>query len=189
MQRLFIAFEFVPDEDFSIFYSGICRCFSKLDRYNLVKPELMHITLKFLGETDENKIPIIVEGMQNAVKNISTFEMKTEKIGIFGSRYQPRVLWLGLSKTEPLQQLHRQLQKEMKKVGFKPDFGNFVPHLTLARINKIDDKHFFWKRMEALPQDFVQQIQINKIILYESILHGHIPVYQKVAEVFLMVND
>ena len=183
MRRLFIAFEFVPNKDFLVFHSGICRSFSKLDRVNLVKPDLMHITLKFLGKTDENRIPVIIEGIQNATKGISAFEVKTEKVGFFGSRYQPRVLWLGISKTESLLQLYTRLQKENTKIGFKADFGNFVPHLTLARINKIDDKHFFWKRIEALPQDFTQQMQMDKIVLYESILHGHIPVYQKIAEI------
>ena len=187
MCRLFIAFEFVPDKDFLAFYARICQSFTKLDRFNLVKPELMHITLKFLGETAKTKIPTIREGIQYAVKDISTFEVKMEKIGIFGSRYQPRVLWMGISSTKTLQQLYKQLQKEMKQIGFKPDFGNFVPHLTLARINKIDDKHFFWKKIESLPQDFVQQLQIDKIILYESQLHGHIPVYQKIAEI--LMND
>ena len=187
MHRLFIAFEFIPNKDFLSFYSEICSSFSKLDRINLVKPELMHITLKFLGGTDENNINPIIQGIQNAIKGFSPFDVKTEKIGIFGSRYQPRVLWMGISKTEILSHLHKQLQKEMRKVGFKPDFGNFVPHLTLARINKIDDKHFFWKRIEALPQNYSQQIQVDKVILYESILNGHIPVYQKIAEISLRI--
>ena len=183
MHRLFIAFEFTPDEVFLDFHSKIRSSFTKLDKYNIVKPDLMHITLKFLGETEQENINPIIQGIENTVKGISTFEVKTEKIGIFGSRYQPRVLWLGISKTEPLSQLHKQLQKEMKKLGFRPDFGNFVPHLTLTRINKIDDKHFFWKRIESMPQDFTQQINIKTIILYESILQGHVPVYQKIAEI------
>ena len=71
----------------------------------------------------------------------------------------------------------------MKKIGFKFDFDNFIFLLRLARINKIDNKHFFGKRIEALSQNFVQQIQINEIILYENVLHVHIPVYRKMAEI------
>ena len=91
MPRLFIAFEFIPTKDLLAFYSGICSSFSKLDRFNLIKPELMHVTLKFIGETDKNNIKPIVQGIQNAVQGISAFEVKTEKIGIFGSRYQPQI--------------------------------------------------------------------------------------------------
>ena len=187
MKRLFIAFDFSLDKDFLEFYSHVHSVFTKLDRFNMVKPELMHITLKFLGETEEEKIDPIIQGMQNATKDISMFNVKTEKLGIFGSRYQPRVLWLGIEKIPELEQLHKQLNKEMRKTGFKPDFGNFVPHLTLARINKIDDKHYFWKKIESLSQDFSQQIQVDKIILYESILHGHIPVYEKIKEFSLTI--
>ena len=183
MHRLFIAFDFFPNKDFLSFYSGVCSFFTKLDRYNLVKPELMHITLKFLGETDNDNIDSVVQGISKAVQNIQPFDVKTEKIGLFGSRYQPRVLWLGISKTETLIQLHKRTQKEMGKIGFRPDFGNFVPHITLARINKIDDKHFFRKKVESFPQEFVQQIRVENAILYESILHGHIPTYRKLAEI------
>lgn len=182
IKRLFIAFDFNVDNVFLKFYSQTHSVFTKLDKYNLVKPELMHVTLKFLGETDPKKINSIMQEIRHTVKNIPAFDVKTEKLGIFGSRYQPRVLWLGIEKKTELEQLHKQLNKGMWKLGFKPDFNNFVPHLTLARINKIDDKHYFWKKMEYLPQDFVQQIHVNKIILYESILQGHIPVYGKVAE-------
>ena len=143
----------------------------------------MHITLQFLGETESNKIDSIVQAMQQGVKDIPMFAVKTGKLGIFGSRYQPRVLWLEVEKIAALEQLHQQLQKAMKQIGFKSDFGNFVPHLTLARINKIHDKRFFWNKIESLPQNFTQQIQVNKIILYESTLHDHVPLYHKIAEI------
>ncbi len=186
MKRLFIAFDFNLDKDFLEFYSDVRSVFTKLDKFNMVKPELIHITLQFLGETKEEQIDPIILRMQNITKDISVFNVKTEKLGIFGSRYQPRVLWLGIEKINVLEQLHKQLNKEMRKIGFKPDFGNFVPHLTLARINKINDKHYFWKKIESLSQDFSWQIQVNKIILYESILHEHIPVYRKIAETLLL---
>jgi 2'-5' RNA ligase len=185
MHRLFIAIDFIADSVFLKHYQKTASVFTKLDRYNLVKPELMHITLKFLGETETEKIHSAVQGMQQAVKNIPVLDLKTGKTGIFGSRYQPRVLWIEIEKTAMLEQLHQQLQKEMRKTGFKSDFGNFVPHLTLARINKIDDKRYFWKKMESIPQDFVQHIHADKIILYESILTGYVPVYRKLEEIFL----
>lgn len=187
MKRLFIAFDFKLNKDFLEFYSHVRSVFTKLDKFNMVKPALMHVTLKFLGETEEGEIDSIIQGIQNAAKDIPAFTVQTGKLGVFGSRYQPRVLWLGIEKKAELEQLHKQLNKEMRKTGFKPDFGNFVPHLTLTRINKIDDKHYFWKKMKSLPQDFVQQIHVDKIILYESILDGHVPVYEKIKEFSLTI--
>ena len=187
MKRLFIALEFIPDNDFLTFHAQVCSVFTALDKVNLVRPDLIHITLNFLGNTEDHKVKPVIQGMQAAVKDISPFILIIGKPGVFGSRDRPRVLWLGVSNTEPLQQLHEQLQIEIKKIGFKPDHENFVPHLTLARINKIDSKRSFWNKIELLTQDFVQQIYVDKIVLYESILRGHAPIYQKIEEVPLSI--
>jgi 2'-5' RNA ligase len=184
MKRLFIAVEFVPDNNFFDVYSKVSAISTKLDRINWVKPDLIHLTLKFLGETPEEKIPFIAEKMKSAVLGITPFELKIGEIGAFGSRYQPKVLWFGVQKNETIEQLHAQLQKEMRKLGFKPDFGNFVPHITIARINKIDNKQKFWKSIESLQIPFIQEVKVKKIILYESILKTYIPVYEKIEEVF-----
>jgi 2'-5' RNA ligase len=188
MRRLFIAIDIIPDSNFCDIYAKLKSTSTKLDKINWVKPDLMHLTLKFLGETPENKIPAIVKEIKSASFGISSFELKIGTIGAFGSRYQPRVLWFGIDKSEPLEQIHTQIQKEIRKLGFKPDFGNFVPHITLARINKIDDKQKFWKSIESLQTPFIQEIKVNKIILYESILNERIPVYEVVEEISEFAN-
>ena len=186
MKRLFIAVEVVPSEQFLEIYTKLKSTSTKLDRINWVKPELMHLTLKFLGETPEEKISAILGGITSATNTVSPFELKIGTIGAFGSRYQPRVLWFGIDANEPVNQLHTQIQKEMRKLGFKPDFGNFVPHITIARINKIDNKQQFWKSIETLQMPFIQQIEVKKIILYESILKTYVPVYEVIDEVNLL---
>ena len=187
MKRLFIAIDIIPDDNFRTIYAKLASKTTKLDRINWVKPDLMHLTLKFLGETSEEKIDAVVKGIQSAVYGISPFELKIGTIGAFGSRYQPRVLWFGIDKNVMLLQLHTQIQKQMRKLDFKPDFGNFVPHITLARINKIENKQPFWKSIETLQTPFIQKIEVKKIILYESILKTHIPVYEEI-EVFDLNN-
>jgi 2'-5' RNA ligase len=127
-----------------------------------------------------------MEGMNVAASNIPAFPMKIGTVGVFGSRYQPRVLWFGIHKTQTIEQLHTQLQKQMRKLDFKYDFGNFVPHITIARINRIDDKQRFWKIIEASQTSFIQEVEVRKIMLYESILKTNIPVYQKTGEVSLL---
>jgi len=187
MKRLFIALEFIPDNDFLTFHTQVCSVFTELDKVNLVRPDLIHITLNFLGSTEDHKVKPVIQGMRAAVKDISPFVLTIGKPGVFGSRSRPRVLWLGVSNTEPLQQLHEQLQREVEKISFKSESENFVPHLTLARINKIDNRRLFWNKIELLTQDLVQQIHVDKIVLYESILRGHAPIYQKIKEVPLFI--
>ncbi|MDR1181960.1 MAG: RNA 2',3'-cyclic phosphodiesterase [Bacteroidales bacterium] len=186
MKRLFIAIDIIPSSSFLDVYAKIKSVSTKLDKINWVKPDLIHATLKFLGETPEEKIPSIMEGMNVAASNIPSFSMRIGTVGAFGSRYQPRVLWFGIQKTQIIEQLHNQLQKEMRKLNFKYDFGNFVPHITIARINRIDDKQRFWKTIEASQTSFIQEVEVRKIILYESILKTNIPVYQKAGEISLL---
>ena len=183
--RLFIAIEFVPDTHFLAVYNALKSQTTKLDKINWVQPDLMHLTLKFLGETSAEKLPFIIEHLRVACKEATPFPVDIGRIGLFGSRYQPRVLWVGVHQTEGLQQLHHSLEKQMRKLGFPRHIGNFVPHLTLARINKIDDKKHFLQHIEQLQTEQIQQLAVKEIILYESILHGHIPVYKKVETVFL----
>ena len=185
MKRLFIAINFVPDSNFLDIYAKLKSASTKLDKINWVKPDLMHLTLKFLGETPEDKIPVIVKGITSAASNTSPFTFRIGTIGAFGSRYQPRVLWFGVDKSEPLTQIQAQIQKKMQKLGYKPDYLNFIPHITLARINKIDDKQKFWNAIEDLQTPFIQEVKVNKIILYESILETYIPEYKTIEDIFL----
>ena len=180
-KRLFIAVEVVLDKQFLTVYHKLKSHTTKLDKINWVKPDLIHVTLKFLGETEVEKIPDITENMRIACKMLSPFVVDIGKIGLFGSRYQPRVLWLGMNKIELWQQLHYSIEKQMRKLGFPPTIGNFVPHLTLARISKIDDKKRFLQHIEQNQIEQIQQLTVREIVLYESILEGHIPVYEKIA--------
>jgi 2'-5' RNA ligase len=183
VKRLFIAIDIIPDSSFLDVYAKVKFVSTKLDKINWVKPELLHVTLKFLGETAEDKITSIINGINVAVSNIPPFSLKIGTVGVFGSRYQPRVLWFGIHQNQTIKQFHTQLQKEMRKLNFKYDFGNFVPHITVARINRINDKQRFWKIIEASQTAFIQEIEVRKVILYESILNGHIPVYYKIDEI------
>jgi 2'-5' RNA ligase len=183
MKRLFIALDVIPDDVFLDLYAKLRSNSTRLDRINWVVPDLMHITLKFLGEIPMEKIPDIAERLRIACKNVQPFVVNIGKIGVFGSRYQPRVLWFGVESTETLQHLHFSIEKQMRKQGLPHSIGNFVPHLTLARINKIDEKKRFFQHIKENQTTHIQQFTVNEIILYESILKGreeHCPVYEKV---------
>ena len=185
IKRLFIAIAVVPDEQFLAVYGKLKSHVTKLDKINWVQPDLMHLTLKFLGETPAEKIPVIADSLRIACKNVSPFAVNIGKIGLFGSRYQPRVLWFGINDIDKLQHLHLSIEKQMRKLDFPPHIGNFVPHLTIARINKMDDKKRFLQHIEQNQTKQIQQLTVKEVILYESILNGRVPVYEKIETVFL----
>lgn len=92
-------------------------------------------------------------------------------IGIFGSRYQPRVIWAGIKPYEPLALLMANIQKEMERFGFDPGRQNIVPHLTLGRVKFLKDKQQFQRLIDANKEIQSDPITIKEYILYESILH------------------
>lgn len=178
-KRLFIAIPFRTDAAFAQKFNRMRSCTCKLDRANWVNPSLFHLTLKFLGETDVDRIPGICIALREALKGQLPFEFLLDKVGAFGSRYQPRVLWLGPEETPPeMLALHRRVDKQLAKAGFPRTFGNFVCHLTLARINYIDSKKYFWEQLESHARLFSERVSVNEVILYESLLQkGRAPQY------------
>ena len=179
MKRLFIAIDYLPSERFPQQYAELKKCSCKLDRINWVHPELMHLTIKFLGETSEDRIPLLVSLLTDVATKIPSFQLKLNRIGAFGSRYQPRVIWLGPEELPArLGDLQREMETVLRKHGFPPTYGRFVAHLTLARIHSIDSKNYFWDGIEKAAGLFNETFQVRQFILYESVLQkGKAPQY------------
>lgn len=176
MKRLFIAIKINPEETLVNLYN-LLNINTTHDKIKWVNINNIHITLKFLGETEENKTHEIITCINNVVKNISHLHFDISQIGIFGSNYQPKVIWLGIKNEENLINLATQIHNELENIGFNKDRQNFVPHLTLGRINYITDKKRFTSIIKKLNIQQIQSVEVNEIILYESILKKEGPVY------------
>jgi 2'-5' RNA ligase len=100
-----------------------------------VRPEGIHLTLKFLGETPREKVDVIEQAVMRAVKGIAPHEVALGALGTFGGRSSPRVLWVDLSgETEALLRLQRQVDWDLDAIGYPSEKRPFSPHLTLARV-------------------------------------------------------
>ena len=110
---------------------------------NWCKTNQIHLTLKFVGDTPEEDVPKIIDACQQVAKSHQPFTMDFNRTGIFGSNHSPRVLWLGM-KDEPkaLYDLEEDVLDAFDSLGYLRDRQNFVPHLTIARIEQIDDKKY-----------------------------------------------
>ena len=150
------------------------------EKINWVKEANMHLTLKFIGKTSNKIIPEIIEAIDKSVKNMPAFPMQLERIGIFGSNYHARVIWMGIKKNDQLLKLYRQLLQEMEGIGFLDDRQNFVPHLTLGRVKQILHKDHFKRVMERAEKGFIQETLIDEVVLLESILTPDGPIYKSV---------
>ncbi len=187
MKRLFIAFKIPLDNNFIAACQSLQQSSTKLDKINWIQPENLHITLKFLGDTNDDLIPSIENNIEKLTSHITPFEITLNHIGAFGSRYHPRIIWIGSNDVIPeINVLHKSLEKSMSAFGFKPTFGNFVFHATLARIHKIDDKKYFWNEIEKKTSLFSFTFKVNELILFESILtRTFTPLYKKQKTFYL----
>ena len=180
MKRLFAAIKIQPSPEF-------IRIFNQLtaelrhERIKWVEPNNIHITMKFFGETDEKLIPAIEKALQTAASRSVEFSMKINKTGIFGSRYDPKVVWFGIDPEPRLERFAANTIMELQQAGWEPDCQNFVPHLTIGRIKNLKDKALFQVVIDKYRNAFIQEQEVMEIILYESILRREGPLYVKLT--------
>ncbi len=102
-----------------------------------VRPEGIHLTLKFFGYVYESDIENISRVVKDGVANMKALLLNVRNIGAFPSVNRPRVLWLGIDgDTDALITLQAEIDAGFQEYGFKKEVRPFRPHLTLARIKE-----------------------------------------------------
>lgn len=184
MKRLFIATPIITLSAEIQKISADLRFRLRHDDIVWVKDDVRHLTLRFLGTTPPQQVPTIRKALSEACAQNKPFTMEINKIGVFGSRYHPEVIWLGFNHLEPFRKLFDDLEPRLQAIGLEPNYGNFVPHITLGRIKNLHDKKKFWESIESVPP-IAQTIDISQIILYQSFLHKEGPEYKTLFSVSL----
>lgn len=177
MKRLFVAIDLADNQYISQLIGSFSRHLHQ-DKIRWVKPENIHLTLQFLGPIHEERLPKIISNTEATLESHQAIYLKFEKLGIFGSRYKPRVIWLGFESSPELMHIAEKLKQGMIKQGFRDDRQNFVPHITLGRVSKIESKHYFqaiWKKHGSWT---MPPIEVKEIKLLESVLHKDGSEYQ-----------
>ena len=136
--RLFIAINLPEDllDTLTVTQRQLQR---KLTAYPLrwSRPEGIHLTLKFLGDTDPDRIPDISEALQRIAAKHAPFELPVGGLGMFPNTRRPSVLWVGVNDEDHrLRHLAADVDKAMAKLGWQREKRPFSGHLTLARVKK-----------------------------------------------------
>ncbi len=143
-----------------------------------VRPDRMHLTLAFLGEVSDEFITSAKEKLAEAVKGLKPFMARFEGIGAFSSPRRARVIWAGMSDgRDELCALQNKVVSGLQKVGFEPERRRFSPHLTLGRLRIPADV------ARVCEQQFQSdEFEIDRVILYQSVLKPEGPEYTRLAE-------
>ena len=100
-----------------------------------VKPQNLHLTVKFLGSVDASRLQIVLPLIRTAVSASHSFDVQFERLGCFPNDRQPRVVWLGLTELPTaFTGLFCSIEEQLAAAGFPKETRAFKPHLTLARI-------------------------------------------------------
>ncbi|WP_152657220.1 RNA 2',3'-cyclic phosphodiesterase [Oceanobacillus sp. CFH 90083] len=91
-----------------------------------------HITLVFLGNIDEKSLDALRNGLQ-AVTAYAPFTLKKSKLGTFGNKQQPRVLWLGIENNSILSKIQKQVVQTCETVGYRKEKRMYTPHITIGK--------------------------------------------------------
>jgi len=157
-----------------------------------VRPESLHVTLKFIGEQPESA----VEPIQHALSGIqaSASEIHLHGYGFFPTAKSPRVFWIGLEADPQLAALAALIDDKIAALGIPKEDRAFSPHLTLARgaggsgsprRNKADAPNRIFQRLQeklaALPAPEFGAMTARKFFLYQSQLSPKGSKYTKLA--------
>jgi 2'-5' RNA ligase len=102
-----------------------------------VRPEGIHLTLKFLGDVPSDKLSDVYRAVQQACDGRRPFEIEVGGLGCFPNARRPRVIWAGVhEESGQLADLQRAVEAALEPLGFPREGRAFTPHLTLARIKQ-----------------------------------------------------
>lgn len=107
------------------------------DDVRWVRPEGIHLTLRFLGDVPANRIQEIVPAMANSTEGVEPFSINLAGLGCFPSLSRPNVIWVGVGgETGALVRLRADIEANLTILGYPPERREYTPHLTLGRVNR-----------------------------------------------------
>jgi 2'-5' RNA ligase len=167
--------------------AAVQKKFAGASGLNFTDPEQAHLTLKFLGDTDPDRVPALVEELTRSVEDssVNPFTAEFGGRGVFPSLDYISVVWLGVrTGSEQLTRLHETVEERMVAMGFNPESHDFTPHVTLARMDHAGGKELVQNVVEN-DDPTVGTRQIEEIRLTESTLTADGPKYTTVDAVRL----
>lgn len=138
-----------------------------------VRLDGLHLTLRFLGPTLEDRVRAAVEAVMMAAKARAPFDVAIGGAGVFPPVGRPRALWLGLrAGADGLTGLAEAVDGELEAAGWALDSKPFRPHLTLARSDGVPAGAAIGARLAELAADIDVRFRAEQIGLYESLTGG-----------------
>ncbi|MBE9556831.1 MAG: RNA 2',3'-cyclic phosphodiesterase [Proteobacteria bacterium] len=162
MIRLFVAIP-LPEQ----IRTQLTMMQSGLQGARWLKPENIHLTLRFIGEARND----LASDIDSALSEITApaFTLELEDIGSFARGKRPHALWAGIAKSEPLSHLQAKIESTLVRAGLAAEERKFSPHITIARLKEMSSN-----RVEAWVADYAgfrsPPFKVDRFALFSSFL-------------------
>ena len=177
MKRIFIAIKIEPENTFLRIHSSLKAILGN-EKINWVDPSNIHLTLAFLGDTEEERIKVAAIMLKQKCTGFGEFEFTLEGTGVFKDLRDPRVIWLGINESDKLTRLYEEIKLGLTDTGFQTEDRPFRPHITIGRIKFIKNTDALKAAIEKYRDSEIQKVTVKEVILFESILKPSGPVYK-----------
>jgi len=141
------------------------------------RPENMHLTLNFFGDTTQESLEKIKVSVLSVKGCQRPFPLEVKGLGAFPSQHRPRVIWLDLEPKEQLRQLHGNCLRALHAVGVATETRPYSPHLTIGRLRQ--QQPDLTDLCNSVAQNLIGQLRVDRLVLFESRLRPggaeHIP--------------
>ncbi len=180
--RGFISVDIEPTEEIRKFMGELERTGAPL---KMVDADKIHITVKFLGDTEENKIKDISEIVRGVLEEHSPLELKIKGAGAFPHLDYMKVVWLGIENSKEIHEIAHVVEEELVPLGFSRMEQSFSPHITVARVKGGKNKEQLVSKIKEYSNYHFDTQKIFKLKLKESVLKRKGPEYKTLEEYFL----
>ncbi len=185
--RLFIAVDLPPEAR-----QSLAKVQSRLKSAGAIrwtKPQQIHLTLQFLGDTPATQVEAITNALQRKVSPLPAFSIRLNGVGVFPNLKRPGIIWAGVTgEGDALKSLHHAVIAATQTVGFTPEKRPFKPHLTIGRVQKRAKPSDYAAIRQVIQHSTITEIaafRIDHISLIRSQLNPAGPIYTQLARVDL----
>ena len=138
-----------------------------------------HITLTFIGEVNEADAEMVDEALSGI--RMEPFKLELKGTGSFAQGDFPKVLWVGVEKSEPLHRVKEKIDRALEKYKLPFESRKYIPHVTLARLRHVDEAKV-GEFMAAHNLFSGDAFEIEDFILYNSLCTKNGPVYEELRQ-------
>ena len=154
-----------------------------------VDPDIMHLTLKFLGNISPDIIGRITAALEEACHGVHPLQLEISEPGVFPNTRRVQVVWVGLTgELEKLSHLQKRIDSNLEPLGFKAESRPFTPHLTLARVREQatpDERQNLGQLVTGTTLEGGGSLNVDAVHLMRSQLTSKGPVYTRIGSVTL----